>query len=405
MAGNGLRKEVRQRLYGFAQRVARWVSDSRRQRFLKEMIVGLVVSGHVHLTKIARSLRSGANNVHAEEKRLSRHLDSEHWSMRPVIDGLLDWSSGMVSEETLIVADLTDVAKYYARHLEGLGRVRDGSDPEKRTAPGYMLFEAYVRVRRWQLFPLVIEPLRTYSGAPTSENEEILAHFWRIHEAVGKKGTWVLDRGFDRRELMVPMLRRGMAWIVRQRGDRHIVTAGGRQLAVEARAAEIYQRQRPSLWPRAGWTYTEAVTLPEAPDHELLMVLRWRIPEATPLMLLVSPEARKLGRGGTWFVKAYRRRWGVEDATWGIKQRFHLEDFLVRSWRSIRRLVSLVAIAFFWLNLWGEDRYEHLREAFVRHPWRIPKKVIYLFDWLAAQISRFLHPRPKISPIDSFDTG
>jgi hypothetical protein len=268
-----------------------------------------------------------------------------------------------------------------------------------------MLFEAYVRVRRWQLFPLAIEPLKTYAGAPTSENEEILAYFRRVHEAVERKGTWVLDRGFDRRELLLPMLRMEIAYLVRQRGDRHIVTAGGRQLAVEQRAAEIYERHRPRRWPRGGWTYTETVALPEAPDQEFLLVLSWRIPGTDPLMLLVSPQARKPGRKGAWFVKAYRRRWGVEDATWGIKQRFHLEGFLVRSWRSIRRLICLVAIAFFWLNLWGEDRYHNLREAFVCHPWRIPKKVIYLFDWLAAQISRFLHPRPKISPIDVFDTG
>jgi hypothetical protein len=29
--------------------------------------------------------------------------------------------------------------------------------------------------------------------------------------------------------------------------------------------------------------------------------------------------------------------------TWGIKQRLHLEDFLVRSWMSLRRLLWLVA--------------------------------------------------------------
>ncbi len=405
MAGNGLRKEVRRRLYGFARRVARGVSDSRRQRFIREMVVGLVLASHVHLTKVARAIGSGGNSVHADEKRLSRHLDSEHWSMRPVIDGLLKDSAAMVGEESLIVADLTDVAKYYARHLEGLGRVRDGSDPEKRMAPGYMLFEAYVRVRRWQLFPLVIEPLRTYSGAPTSENDEILAHFARIHEATEHKGTWVLDRGFDRRELMVPMLRNQMAFIVRQRGDRYVWTAGGRLISVESRAAEIYERERPSRWPRGGWASTETVTLPEAPDQELLLVLFWRIPGVVPLMLLVSPQARRPGRTGTWFVKAFRRRWGVEDATWGIKQRFHLEDFLVRSWRSIRRLVYLVAIAFFWLNLWGEDRYEPLRDAFLNHPWRLPKEVTYLFDWLASQISRFLHPRPRIAVLDYFDTG
>jgi hypothetical protein len=136
MAGKGLRREIRRRLYAFAGQVARWVGDSRRQRFLREMIVGLVIGGHVHLTKIARAVGSGTTNVHAAEKRLRGHLDSQHWSMQPVIDGLLAWSAEMVGEDSLIVADLTDVAKYYARYLEGLGRVRDASDPDKRTAPG-----------------------------------------------------------------------------------------------------------------------------------------------------------------------------------------------------------------------------------------------------------------------------
>jgi hypothetical protein len=95
------------------------------------------------------------------------------------------------------------------------------------------------------------------------------------------------------------------------------------------------------------------------------------LPDSSLLTLLVSPQARRAGRTGAWFVRAYRRRWGVgvEDATWGIKQRFYLEYSLVCSWRSIRRLICLVALAFFWLNLRGEDPYQTLRSVFLRHPW------------------------------------
>jgi hypothetical protein len=98
MAGNGLRKEVRRRLYAFSGRVARWVRHSRRQRFLQEMLVGLVTAGHVHLTKVARAFGSGVTNVHAVEKRLSRHLDSPHWSIRRA--DLLG-SSGVLLAESL----------------------------------------------------------------------------------------------------------------------------------------------------------------------------------------------------------------------------------------------------------------------------------------------------------------
>ncbi len=101
-----------------------------------------------------------------------------------------------------------------------------------------------------------------------------------------------------------------------------------------------------------------------------------------------GPIARLCGRR--------KRPPGVEDATRGVKQHFHLESFLVRSWRSIRRLLWLVAWAFFWLNLWGEERFGRLREALLHHPWRLSKEVTYLFDWIAQMIHQLLHPRPKI---------
>jgi len=396
MAGNGMPKEIRRRLYAFARGLASPFTDSRRRGFIEDMIPGLLISGHVHLSKVARAISPGDANIHSVEKRLSLHLSSEHWDMSPLADELLDRSARLVTADTLITADLTDLAKLYARKLEGLGRVHDGSDPEQRIVPGYMLFEAFVRVGKWQLFPLVVEPLKTYSGAPTSENAEISEHVLRIHEASGGQGTWLLDRGFDRDALMLPWLRKRLAFVIRQRGDRHVRLADGRQLALNEVAAALQPRAWPRRWPKAGYTTSQEVWLPEAPDQALLLVVHWRRPNAEPLLLLVSPAARRPSRRAEWFVKAYGKRWGVEDATWGIKQRLHLEDFLVRSWRSIRRLLWLVAWVFFWLNLWGEDRYERLRTALLDHPWRLPKEVKYLFDWIALQISRLLHPKPII---------
>jgi hypothetical protein len=398
MAATPISRATKRRLSAFAHQLARPFSDSRRRRFLTDMITGLVIGGHVHLSKIARATSSGTEDIKSQEKRLSRHLGSEHWDMSPLADTLRTDAAARVRDETLIVADLTDVAKYYARKLEGLGRVRDASDPDKRTAPGYMLFEAYVRVNRWQLFPLRLEPLKVYSGAPTSENREILQHVAEIRQATEGKGTWLWDSGADRDELLLPWLRHQVAFVVRQRGDRHVRAEDGRTQSVAAWAQAWRPRHWPRPWPKRGYSTCARVWLPEDPEHELLLVVHWRRPGGEPLLLLVSPAARRRGRTAAWFAKAYRRRWGVEDANWGIKQRFHLESFLVRSWRSIRRLLWLVAWAFFWLNLWGEASFDRLREALLKHPWRLPKRVTYLFDWLALQIGRLLHPRPRFRP-------
>jgi hypothetical protein len=394
MPGNGLAREIRRRLYAFGARVARPFSDSRRRRFLEQMVPGLVISGHVHLTKVARAISRGDANIHSVEDRLSTHLSSDHWDMSPVADDLLRRSAALITDDSLLVADLTDLAKPYAHALEGLGRVHDGSDPDKRIVSGYMVFEAYVRVGQWQLFPLRIDLLKTYSGASTSENAEILWHVREIQQASRCRPTWILDRGFDRDELMLPWLQHGLAFVIRQRGDRHVQLADGRTLAETAVAADLKPSVWPRRWPKHGITRTQEVWLPEAPDQPLLLVVHWRRREAEPLLLLVSPAARRPTRQARWFVKAYGRRWGVEDATWGIKQRFHLEGFLVRSWKSIRRLLWLVAMAFFWLNLWGEEGYDRLRQALIDHPWRLPKEVTYLFDWLVLQIGYLLHPKP-----------
>lgn len=396
MAGTTLTTAIRRRLSTFAAGIARPFTDSRRREFVTDMVTGLVAGGHVHLTEVARATYRGGANIHAAEKRLSRHLASEHWNAGPVAAELLRRSAGMVTDDTLIVADTTDLAKYYARHLEGLGRVHDGSDPDGRIAPGYCLFQAFVRVGRWQLFPLLVEPLRVYAGAATGENAEILRHMLGIHEATRKKGTWVLDRGFDRRELFGPLVRNEVAFVVRQRGDRTVRTGDGRDVSVDALVGE-QTCPRPRRWPRGGVSATVEVWLPEVGPDPFLLVIGWRVPGSErPLVLLVSPAARRPGRTGRWYVRAYHRRWGVEDAIRGIKQRFAVEAFLVRSWVSIRRLLWLVAWAFWWLNLWGEESFERWREALMNHPWRLPQEVTYLFDWIATMLRELLYPRPKV---------
>jgi hypothetical protein len=310
MASTTLTTPIRRRLSTFARRIARPFSDSRRQNFIHDMLTGLVTAGHVHLTAAARGISRGAGNTHATQKRLSRHLGSDHWDASPLAAELLRRSAAMVTADTLIVADTTDLAKDYARKPEGLGRVHDGSDPEGRTAPGYCIFEAYVRVGKWQLFPPVVEPLKVYAGAPTGENAEILSHVLRVHEATGKEGTWVPDRGLDRRELFGPLVKHGVAFVVRQRGDRTVRTADDRDVSVDTLVAQPVC-PRPRRWPSGGVAVTVEVTLPEVGEDPFSPVVGWRVPGSErPLVLLVSPTARRAGRTGKWFVRAYHKRRG-----------------------------------------------------------------------------------------------
>jgi hypothetical protein len=78
------------------------------------MIVGVVGSVKVDAPQIARAASYGTVDVHAAEKRLSRHLNSEHWDTSSLTNHLLAMSSRRVDDNSLIVVDLTDLAKPYS---------------------------------------------------------------------------------------------------------------------------------------------------------------------------------------------------------------------------------------------------------------------------------------------------
>jgi hypothetical protein len=61
MADKGVSKEIRRRLYGFGQKLARPFTDSRRRGFVEDMIAGLTIAGHVHLSKVARAISPGGH--------------------------------------------------------------------------------------------------------------------------------------------------------------------------------------------------------------------------------------------------------------------------------------------------------------------------------------------------------
>src|SRR5262249_3443427 len=156
----------------------------------------------------------------------------------------------------------TDLSKPWAKKLDGLGRVHDGSDPRQSIQPGYMVLEAYVRVGKGQLFPLKLELLKTYSGGPTSENAEILQYLRIVQEATDGKGTWLGDGGAARSELMLPGRPQQVALVIRRRGDRHVRRADGSEVLINDWAQPL-NPPRPRRWPKHGQTRSIEVCLPD----------------------------------------------------------------------------------------------------------------------------------------------
>jgi len=92
---------------------------------IRDFASGLCKGKDVKLTCIGRSLKE-KTRLNKVVERLSRNLSKEDFSRR-VNRRLVEGSANRVGADTLLVMDETDIKKPYARSMEHLGRIRDGS--------------------------------------------------------------------------------------------------------------------------------------------------------------------------------------------------------------------------------------------------------------------------------------
>lgn len=103
------------------------------RRFVEESVYGIQTKQSVRLSEIARALNA---NVSLKEtiERLSRQIfRRDLW--QKVTANLLKLAAPSVKEDTLLILDPSDITKPYAREMEYLATVYDGS--EEALGDGY----------------------------------------------------------------------------------------------------------------------------------------------------------------------------------------------------------------------------------------------------------------------------
>jgi len=96
------------------------------QRFVEEMLYGIQARGSVRLSEVARSLEESISLKKVIE-RLSRNL-ARRGLAHTIGEAVLKEGAVKVNEDTLLIVDPTDITTKYARKMEYLAQVRDGSD-------------------------------------------------------------------------------------------------------------------------------------------------------------------------------------------------------------------------------------------------------------------------------------
>lgn len=352
--------KMRAHLDAFSGRLSVGLAKPAR-RFVSEALYGIAARGSVRLTEIGRALEEPIALIKTET-RLSRNLARP--ALAAVGDAVLAEGASRIGARTLLILDLSDIAKPYAEKMEHLARVRDGS--EGTIADGYWLAHVVgVENEDNAIVPLYASLWSQKAPDFVSENEEILTAVRTVAAACHGRGVWVIDRGGDRGELYAPLIGEGHDFIVRNKGDRHLLI--GHSPAVEAKAATqelaascpmhfathiVREGRGQEVAYRLDYGF-RPVRLPQHPGTRLWLVVVRGLGDK-PLMLLTNIEMKRNRKTLWWAVSAYLTRWRIEETIRFIKQSYDLEDIRVLTYQRLRNMVVLVnAVAFFTASVIG----------------------------------------------------
>ncbi len=339
-------RKLREKIAGFSGELSEGLCKT-AGRFVSEMVYGIQASQSVVLTKIARTLEEPIS-IKKLEERLSRQLLRKGLGHK-IQRNLLAMGSALVSKDTLLILDPSDIRKKYAKKMQYLAKVHDGSEDE--IGNGYWTCNVVAtEVDDNKIVPLVGQLYSADAPEFVSENHEILTVMDMVAGTTSKRGIWVIDRGGDRKKLIRPMLQRGYRFLIRLIGNRNLIWAGKEMLVEEIAkccplpyvetVVKIDDGKEKVYHLEFGY---RNVQFPGREETLGLLIVRGFGQE--PMMLLTTEPVRKSRRVLWRLVRAYIRRWAIEETIRYIKQSYELEDVRVLNYRSLQNIMPLVCAA------------------------------------------------------------
>lgn len=329
------------------------------EKFVCQMLFGIQASQDVKLSNIARSLKEEIALIKTED-RLSRNLKAVELEAE-LTPQLAKMASQRVEVNTVLCLDLSDIRKEYAKKMEYLALVHDGSTGEVHQ--GYWLCDITgAQVNGSEIVPLYQKLYSAEAKDFTSENAEVVAGIDLVRAHTQGRGIWAVDRGGDRKKLLEPLLDRQERFVIRSTGKRFVVDRknvkrsvaeiGGRcRLRYQARIIKIQDGQEKTYDLRYG---IEPIRL-AGRDEQLYLVVVAGFGQEPMLLLTNALDGARDSQSLWWIVQIYLTRWKIEETFRFIKQSYNLEDIRVMKYQRLKNLVVLVtAAAYFAATFLGQ---------------------------------------------------
>jgi len=343
--------KIKAQIAKFSGIIAKEFSKPKR-RLIKEILYGIQATKDVKLSNISRSLNEQQALIKTED-RLSRNLADVDFT-EGINHEICRLGSSKVLDDMVIALDPGDIRKRYARKMQYLCGIHDGS--ERELGDGYWLCKCVAAdIEHTRVIPLYCEAYSQQAEGFKSENDQLIRAIDTVSQYVGSRGIWAIDRGGDRKRILEKFLNKDAPrrFVIRLR-KRDLVYRGlkrdccelARVLPCHFQATLIkYEEGKEKV--RTVWYNAVSVRLPGRHERLFMVVVKGFGQE--PMMLLSNCGINLRAKESVWrIVEVYLTRWKCDESFRYIKQSYNLEDIRVRSYIGIRNLVVLVlAVSYF----------------------------------------------------------
>lgn len=328
-----------------------------KQKLVKQLVYGIQASKDVKLSNISRALQEDIPLIKTED-RLSRNLGDEDFT-RAINEQILRLGDDKITDAMVIAIDPGDIMKPYAKAMENLCGIWDGSEGE--AAKGYHLCQVTAaNLEHNKVVPLYCEAYSSLEQGYTNSTDKVIKIIDTVTQYTKANGTWAIDRMGDNNEIIAHFTKQNLKFVTRlklnrwlcmknknggdievqtDRMDRHM------ELNHKAQITKIDDGKESVINISFGIT---PVTLPGIPGTTYYAVVIKGFGQH-PMILLTNKKVNLHDSKSIYqIVEIYLTRWKCDECYRYIKQSYNLEDLRVRSYCSIRNLTVIVhAIAYF----------------------------------------------------------
>ena len=338
----------------FSGNISKGLSKIRR-RMVKELIYGIQASKDVKLSNVSRALQEPIRLIKTED-RLSRNLSQEDLSAH-INNEIMRLADDKITDDMVLAIDPGDIMKPYAKAMEHLCNIYDGSKGEP--AQGYHLCQVTAaNLAHNKLVPLYCEAFSSKEQGYINSTERIKSVISTVVGKIGTKGTWAIDRGGDSIDIIKHFEEEHLSFVTRLKLNRYLHFKHNTARQVQADHIDRFTKMPYTTdivkledgkmkYLKLQYGAIE-VALPEAPEKWYTLVIVKGFGQE-PMLLLTNKGINFFKQKQLWnIIEIYLTRWKCEECYRYIKQSYNLEDLRVRSYTSIRNITAMVhAIAYF----------------------------------------------------------